>query len=69
MMKIRVWNCFTADGVTYAWGVIHNELVDEFKEGEGPTSWIASILVGVTLCAGILCFYLFNIFRNFSDLR
>lgn len=42
----------TADGVTYSFGVFYVELVDYFHEGKGATAWIASILVGVTLCSG-----------------
>lgn len=41
-----------ADGLTYSWGIFQVALVDDFKCGEGPASWIISILVGVTLCSG-----------------
>ncbi|KAJ4436472.1 hypothetical protein ANN_16503 [Periplaneta americana] len=41
-----------ADGVTYSFGVLYVEFLHYFKEGKGATAWIASILVGVTLCSG-----------------
>ncbi|XP_076237454.1 monocarboxylate transporter 5-like isoform X2 [Calliopsis andreniformis] len=40
------------DGVTYSFGVIYLELLYYFEGGKGATAWIASILVGVTLCSG-----------------
>ncbi|XP_043275275.1 monocarboxylate transporter 12 [Venturia canescens] len=40
------------DGVTYSFGVFYSEFLDYFGEGKGATAWIASILVGVTLCSG-----------------
>nr|CAD7263106.1 unnamed protein product [Timema shepardi] len=40
------------DGVTYSFGVFYIKFLDYFKEGKGATAWIASILVGVTLCSG-----------------
>lgn len=43
---------FTADGVTYTLGIFYVEFLDYFKSGKAETSWIASILVGVTLCSG-----------------
>ncbi|XP_014280635.1 monocarboxylate transporter 13 isoform X2 [Halyomorpha halys] len=49
-----------ADGVTYSFGVFHNELVLYFKETEAATSLIASILVGVTLCTGPISSALVN---------
>jgi hypothetical protein len=48
---------FTADGVTYSFGVFYLNFVDYFNEGKGATAWIASILVGVTLCSGQLNYY------------
>ncbi|XP_017787533.1 PREDICTED: monocarboxylate transporter 13-like [Habropoda laboriosa] len=41
-----------ADGVTYSFGVFYLELLHYFEEGKGATAWVASILVGVTLCSG-----------------
>jgi len=41
-----------ADGVTYSFGVFYLEFLHYFAEGKGATAWIASILVGVTLCSG-----------------
>ncbi|XP_015114144.1 monocarboxylate transporter 12 [Diachasma alloeum] len=40
------------DGVTYSFGVFHVELRNYFQAGDGATAWIASILVGITLCSG-----------------
>ncbi|XP_066597428.1 monocarboxylate transporter 5 isoform X2 [Prorops nasuta] len=40
------------DGMTYSFGVFYLELLYYFEEGKGATAWIASILVGVTLCSG-----------------
>lgn len=40
------------DGVTYSFGVFYVQFLEYFKEGKGATAWIASILVGVTLCSG-----------------
>lgn len=44
----------SADGVTYTLGIFYVEFLDYFKSGKSETSWIASILVGVTLCSGII---------------
>lgn len=43
---------FLADGMTYSFGMFYVEFLDYFNEGKGYTAWIASILVGVTLCSG-----------------
>ncbi|XP_031850076.1 monocarboxylate transporter 5 isoform X1 [Nomia melanderi] len=40
------------DGMTYSFGVFYLEFLYYFEEGKGATAWIASILVGVTLCSG-----------------
>ncbi|KAB0797474.1 hypothetical protein PPYR_08467 [Photinus pyralis] len=40
------------DGVTYSFGVFYDEFLGYFNEGKGPTAWILSILVGITLCSG-----------------
>lgn len=45
-----------ADGMTYSFGIFYVEFLDYFKEGKGYTAWIASILVGVTLCSGEIRF-------------
>jgi hypothetical protein len=42
----------SADGVTYSFGVFYLTFLHYFSEGKGATAWIASILVGVTLCSG-----------------
>lgn len=49
-----------ADGFTYSFGVFYNVLLNHFNEGSGATSWIASILVGVTLCSGPIASALVN---------
>lgn len=51
-----------ADGVTYSFGVFYLELLYYFEEGKGATAWIASILVGVTLCSGPISSTLVNRF-------
>lgn len=48
------------DGVTYSFGIFYDEFLDYFKEGKGLTSWILSILVGVTLGSGPLSSYFVN---------
>ncbi|XP_074040298.1 monocarboxylate transporter 1 [Leptinotarsa decemlineata] len=48
------------DGVTYCFGIFYDEFLDYFKEGKSATSWILSILVGVTLCSGPLSSYFVN---------
>ncbi|XP_063236931.1 uncharacterized protein LOC134539120 isoform X2 [Bacillus rossius redtenbacheri] len=40
------------DGVTYSFGVFYEQFLVYFKESKAATAWIASILVGVTLCSG-----------------
>ncbi|XP_066992599.1 monocarboxylate transporter 12 [Anabrus simplex] len=40
------------DGVTYSFGVFFSEFLRYFESGNGETAFIASILVGVTLCSG-----------------
>ncbi|XP_031628936.1 monocarboxylate transporter 13-like [Contarinia nasturtii] len=40
------------DGITYSFGVLYIQLLDEFKEGKGYTSSILSIMAGITLCSG-----------------
>ncbi|XP_078050443.1 monocarboxylate transporter 5-like isoform X2 [Augochlora pura] len=40
------------DGLTYSFGVFYLEFLYYFEGGKGATAWVASILVGVTLCSG-----------------
>ncbi|EDW06545.2 uncharacterized protein Dmoj_GI21795 [Drosophila mojavensis] len=40
------------DGMTYSFGIFHNEFLTYFNEGNGYTAWIASIMVGVTFSSG-----------------
>lgn len=49
-----------ADGVTYSFGVMFSELMRYFNTSKGFTSWIASIMVGVTLGSGPLASGLTN---------
>ncbi|XP_057325967.1 monocarboxylate transporter 12 [Microplitis mediator] len=48
------------DGVTYSFGVFYVEFLSYFREGKGTTAWIASILVGITLCSGPISSALVN---------
>ncbi|XP_060518855.1 monocarboxylate transporter 12 [Cylas formicarius] len=48
------------DGVTYSFGIFYYEFLEYFKEGKSLTSWILSILVGVTLCSGPISSSLVN---------
>uniref|UniRef100_A0A182Q0B3 Major facilitator superfamily (MFS) profile domain-containing protein n=1 Tax=Anopheles farauti TaxID=69004 RepID=A0A182Q0B3_9DIPT len=48
------------DGLTYSFGIFYNEFLTYFNEGKGYTAWIASILVGVTLCSGPISSSLVN---------
>uniref|UniRef100_A0A914VY92 Major facilitator superfamily (MFS) profile domain-containing protein n=1 Tax=Plectus sambesii TaxID=2011161 RepID=A0A914VY92_9BILA len=41
-----------ADGIVYSFGVMVSELLDVFGEGRALTSWIVSLLVGLTLGTG-----------------
>lgn len=43
---------FTADGIMCSFGVIYIQLLAEFNEGKGYTSWILSMCSGMALCAG-----------------
>lgn len=40
------------DGITYSFGVFFTQFLSYFNSSNAATSWIASILVGVTLCSG-----------------
>ena len=42
----------SADGITYSFGVFLVELIEDLKADRGATSFIPSILVGVTLGSG-----------------
>lgn len=41
-----------ADGITYTMGIFLVEIMKDFQVGSEATSWIASILVAVTLGSG-----------------
>jgi len=44
---------YSADGFTYTLGIFIVEFMAYFNEGAEATSWIASIMVGVTLGSGV----------------
>ena len=44
---------YSADGFTYTLGIFIVEFMAYFNEGAEATSWIASIMVGVTLGSGM----------------
>ncbi|CAG0897202.1 unnamed protein product [Darwinula stevensoni] len=48
------------DGVTYTFGIFYVEFLNFYQDGKGATSWIASILVGVTLGSGPIASSLTN---------
>ncbi len=41
-----------ADGIVYSFGIMVSELLDAFGEGRAKTSWVVSLLVGLTLGTG-----------------
>ena len=41
-----------ADGIVYSFGVFYVEFLDYFGGGKGETSWIGSLVPGVTLGVG-----------------
>lgn len=55
---------FLADGVTYSFGVLYTEFLEVFKESKGATAWVASLLVGVTLCSGKNLIFLIHVSRK-----
>ena len=52
MLFNQIFLNFTADGVTYSFGVFVYEFMQYYNEGSEAVSWIVSILVGVTLGSG-----------------
>ena len=50
----QIENIFSADGITYSFGVFLVELISVFEVDRGVISFIPSILVGVTLGSGQL---------------
>ena len=44
---------FLADGITYSFGIFLVALIDKFNADRGYASLIPSILVGITLGAGM----------------
>lgn len=44
--------------MTYSFGVFYDVFLNYFGEGKGATSWVNSILVGVTLCSGMNQLYI-----------
>ncbi|XP_022698980.1 uncharacterized protein LOC111266085 [Varroa jacobsoni] len=51
-----------ADGVTYSFGIFHLEFLEHFKESNGRTAWVASILVSTTFLCGPLASALTNLY-------
>lgn len=51
-----------ADGITYSFGVFMVEVMNEFNSNRGITSFIPSLLVGVTLGSGPIASYFTNRF-------
>lgn len=43
-----------ADGITYSFGEMFVQFNEQFNEGKGYTSWIISVMTGMTLCSGNL---------------
>ena len=41
-----------ADGVVYSFGIFYVEFLDYFKSGRGATSWVGSLVPGITLASG-----------------
>ena len=41
-----------ADGVVYSFGIFYIEFLEYFKGGKGETSWIGSLVPGVTFATG-----------------
>ena len=53
-VSLQIENIFSADGITYSFGVFLVELISVFEVDRGVISFIPSILVGVTLGSGKL---------------
>ncbi|XP_076058903.1 monocarboxylate transporter 1 isoform X2 [Oratosquilla oratoria] len=51
-----------ADGFTYTFGILYVQLLNYYRNSKSTTSWIASILVGVTLGSGPISGMLVNKF-------
>lgn len=52
------------DGIVYSFGIMVVEFLHAFQEGRGLTSWIISILVGITLGAGTVCTHFVGVISN-----
>lgn len=57
-----------ADGIIGSFGVIYIQLLDEFNEGKGYTSWILSLMSGMALCAGNFSQYYVHVQRIVSTI-
>ncbi|XP_014232871.1 monocarboxylate transporter 13-like [Trichogramma pretiosum] len=59
---VVVFACFMVhlltDGVVYSYGFFQKEYVRQFEVTQHAASWVASLLVGTTFCAGPLSSYL-----------
>ncbi|OWF56683.1 monocarboxylate transporter 7-like [Mizuhopecten yessoensis] len=49
-----------ADGIVYSFGVFYIDFLDYFKGGKGETSWVGSLVPGVTLTVGPIASALTN---------
>ena len=61
-MLMQFISPFSADGITYTFGIFVVELMEAFGEGRGTVSLIPSILSGVTLGVGPIASVLVNRF-------
>lgn len=41
-----------ADGISFSFGLLYSELLDDFKEGTTKTAWIGSLFMSVPLISG-----------------
>ncbi|XP_074649137.1 monocarboxylate transporter 14-like [Tubulanus polymorphus] len=51
-----------ADGITYSFGIIIMELNEYFGTGKGETSWVVSLMIGITFASGPAASIMTNIF-------
>lgn len=58
-----------ADGIVYSFGIMVAELLDVFGESRALTSWVVSLLVGLTLATGLSLSHIFPIINIPSFFR
>ncbi|XP_074658151.1 monocarboxylate transporter 14-like [Tubulanus polymorphus] len=51
-----------ADGIAYAFGIIILELTRYFGTGKGETSWVASLMIGITFASGPIASTFTNVY-------